>query len=285
MRAYGLISAALAAAAFLAAGAAVRTSAESSFRAPPVSVLKALKASVGKPFSAGYVFIDGRYVKPPYRVERYGNVLRVNGIVVTGPVVAWSEFAKTQRGAKFVRKEAAPDTGAAPAPAPVPVAPSGADADDDLDSLFDGDDDVPVASSAPVSPAPRVKEVPSGSWRLEGPFEKNEASAALLKRIDDARTRVDLCLRSGGCCFFGRGYADVRGEAAMAKELMEKLPALLQGYDKAEKFARAVRQAGFSYLPPALVGELFANRMQYIELARRRRDEAERREWQKLMTN
>jgi hypothetical protein len=52
------------------------------FEKPSIDALKALKATVGKPFSAGYVFVDGHYINPPYTVQRYGTVIRINGILL-----------------------------------------------------------------------------------------------------------------------------------------------------------------------------------------------------------
>ena len=69
---------------------------KSAFATVPKQALVELKATVGKPFSAGLVFINGKFLDPPYKVERYGTALRINGIQVTNEIVPWTEFPKTQ---------------------------------------------------------------------------------------------------------------------------------------------------------------------------------------------
>ena len=65
---------------------------KNTFPKPSAAAVQALKVTVGKPFSAGYVFIDGKYLPPPYKVERYGTVIRINGCQVTREIVPWNEF-------------------------------------------------------------------------------------------------------------------------------------------------------------------------------------------------
>lgn len=85
--------------------------------------LKSLKASVGKPFTAGYVFIDGRYIPPPYKVERYGTALRINGYQITNEIVPWQEFLKTQPAENLKVEERTVTRKVRPKPvAPPPVA-------------------------------------------------------------------------------------------------------------------------------------------------------------------
>ncbi|MBR1921804.1 MAG: hypothetical protein IJ829_07390, partial [Kiritimatiellae bacterium] len=74
----------------------------------PKRALAELKATVGQPFSAGLVFIDGKYLAPPYKVERFGTALRINGQQVSNQLIAWDEFLKTQAGAKIDRAEPEP---------------------------------------------------------------------------------------------------------------------------------------------------------------------------------
>ena len=82
-----LIAAALAAAA-LAAAAVPEI---------PKASATALGVTRGRPFSSGVVFIDGKYIEPPYVVERWGNGIRINSQTATGPVISWNEFLKTRR--------------------------------------------------------------------------------------------------------------------------------------------------------------------------------------------
>jgi hypothetical protein len=71
---------------------------------PKVSpdAVKVLKISRGKAFNSGAVFVDGKFIPPPYVVERYGTYLRINRIQVTSQVIAWDEFLKTQSGVEKI---------------------------------------------------------------------------------------------------------------------------------------------------------------------------------------
>ena len=91
------------------------------FATVPKQALVELKATVGKPFSAGLVFVNGKFLDPPYKVERYGTALRINGIQVTNEIVPWTEFLKTQPGAR-VEKVETPQSADAPAAEPAPAA-------------------------------------------------------------------------------------------------------------------------------------------------------------------
>ena len=59
------------------------------FQPIPKESAKALKVTRARPFSAGAVFINGKYVEPPYVVERWGTGIRINKIPVTGQIVDW----------------------------------------------------------------------------------------------------------------------------------------------------------------------------------------------------
>ena len=109
------------------------------FATVPKQALVELKATVGKPFSAGLVFVNGKFLDPPYKVERYGTALRINGIQVTNEIIPWTEFLKTQAGAR-VEKVDPPPAAAASAQETAPVVEESETSDssiDDIDDLFD----------------------------------------------------------------------------------------------------------------------------------------------------
>ena len=123
--------------------AAEAAEAKRSFGTVPKQALVELKATVGKPFSSGLVFIDGKFIPPPYKVERFGTAFRINGQQVTRQVIPWDEFLKTQPGVRIEQIEiapsapaesAAPETAAAEAAEP---ADDDSDISDDFDDLFD----------------------------------------------------------------------------------------------------------------------------------------------------
>ena len=86
---------------------------KSAFATVPKQALVELRATVGKPFSSGLVFVNGKFLDPPYKIERYGTAIRINGVQVTNEIIPWTEFLKTQAGARIEKVD--PPAGAAPA--------------------------------------------------------------------------------------------------------------------------------------------------------------------------
>jgi len=260
---------------------------KSSFAAPPADAVKYLKATVGKQFSAGYVFVDGKYVKPPYKVERYGNVIRINGIQVTDQVVAWDEFVKTQSGVTITKTEA-PAAPAAPEPEPeVEEEEEDDDEPSSLDDLFD-DDPAPKKAKKPkkakrkATPRPR-KPATLVTYTMEGDFEPNDKSKALVEKINAVRTSIDSQLRSGGYFCFGSRYATVSGNASTAKLVLGKLPDVMKKSTTKEAFASSMRQAGLTFFPLSLNDDLFRNRFDYLQLAERMNSEKEQSKWNHML--
>ena len=262
------------------------------FAPPPAEALKALKAAVGKPFTAGYVFIDGKYIKPPYKVERYGTVIRINGHQVTDQIIPWQLFVKTQPGAVATKvapppaAEGAEEPAAEPEPEPEPEAEEVEDDDDEmtLDDLFD---DVAVKSSKPkaakkAKKAKKASKGPKVVYSLDGEFVMNDASRALLEKINTVRTRIDTLLRTGGYACFSSRYTPVRGDVAVARSVVDKLPDLMKRYSDREAFRKAARQAGLSYLPTALIDDFHRNRFDYLLLVNRKKSDAEMKQWMNL---
>lgn len=251
---------------------------KNNFQKPPVAALKALKAAVGRPFSSGWVFIDGKYIPPPYKVERYGTVLRINGNQVTGEVIPWNEFVKTQDGVKVTKTESAPDTLGDAAPAA--SEPEEDLADDDswdssLDDLFDDEPAAKKSTPKKSSYKPRPKKpTVQVTYTLEGDFVPNEKSAALLKRINDVRTKLDQHLRTGGFCAFSSRYSATRIDGRVAKEIMKALPDMMRTSPNSAALGQAVRSSGYNYFSNAFIEDLFRNRVDYIPLEKRNKQSA-----------
>lgn len=266
----------LAAAAFAATILTVAaTQAKTDFPHAPVAAVKTLKASVGKQFNAGWVFVDGKYIDPPYQVKRYGNVIKINDVQVTGEVVPWSAFIKTQDGVK-VTKTPSGETGAEPEAAPAAEAPVVESADDSWeDSLDDLFDDGPAvkkpAKKQAAAPKPRPKK-PSVtvSYTFDGEFVHNDITKGYLERINRLRTKIDGNLRSGGCYFFSSEYPMVAMDAGAARHVLEHLPEIMkQSFDR-ETFAQKVHAASMPFSEVA-IDQLFKNRVDHFKLAARLR--------------
>ncbi len=268
---------------------------KSSFESPSAQVVKSLKATRGKPFTAGYVFVDGKYLLPPYTVERYGNVLRINGTQVTGPIVPWEEFVKTQEGVQVSKSESAPE--AEPEAEPEEEEEEEEDSEDDFDFDF-GDDsslddlfaDEPSEPKKKDKAKPKKKAKPKPkkpkvtvTYTFEGEFKPNEKTKALVKKINDARTEMDKKLRNGGYMCFGAEYgAPVTGDASIAKRVITKLPAILKSSSSPEALSANLRQAGISFFPEALIYDLYRYRIDHIYLSNRLRIEKEEAQWNSL---
>ena len=245
------------------------------FPSIPKASAKALGATKGKPFESGLVFVNGKYVKPPYVVERWGTGIRINGRKVTGQVIDWTEFIKTQSGVKVT-------TTTAPASSPVAVAEP-VDDDTSLDDLFD---DVESGAKKGKKKASRPRKPQSTtSYSFDGDFTMNAASKALLEKLNAARTDVDKLLRSGGFVFFGDGYSRVSGDSAMTEKILKTLPDALRKCESASGLMTDLRDAGFVFFSEALCQDLYKNRVGYPQLAERRDRWQQDAQVQKLLNN
>lgn len=257
------------------------------FASTPSAAKKALKASVGKPISRGWVFIEGKYIPPPYKVMRLGTVIRINEHQVTGEIIPWEEFVKTQDASKIKRTQtgggaAESEAAAEPEPEPEPESePDLLSSDDDdwessLDDLF-GDDSAPKKSSSGKSqksgykPRPKKPTV-TVTYSLEGEFEPNAKSQALLAKLNDYRTKIDAGLRSGGCYFFSPRYSPVAVDAGATRLMVQKLPDIMKAADSKQSLYQAARSAGLMYITPKLAVELYKNKVDYITIQQRSRD-------------
>lgn len=266
---------------------AMMATAVMAFQPIPKASARALGVTRGKLFSKGLVFINGKYLPPPYVVERWGTGIRINSTPVTGQIVDWNEFLKTQPGVKTVTTE--PESAAvsesaeseAEAEATSETQPVEAAADvNSLDDLFEDDSDENDVKKKPAAarstPKPKVVHKPAPkpratvSYVLEGDFVPNEETKALVKRINQTRTDVDRTLRSGGFLCFGDKYPNLSGDSRLLKKLLSKLPELQQQATDEADFVSSAYAANIVYLNETLLRELYKNRIDYLQLKRLR---------------
>ena len=258
--------------------------AASAFEEIPKESARALGVTRGKQFEHGLVFVNGKYIDPPFIVERWGTGIRINSIPVTGQVIDWSEFVKTQDPANVTK--IMPDP-VAEAPAPVQsYSQPSYQAQSDADALDDLFDDNPAPKKAAPPPrrvvAPKPKQA-APRYELTGKFVKNEAVKALVKRINDQRTEIDGILRRGGFIFFGDNYSRVVGDARTAESMLAALPELMQREESVNSFRGAVRANGMVYINEILAAQIFGNKIDYRRLQERRQKLKQEREWSKLL--
>lgn len=255
------------------------------FPSVPKESGKALGVTRGKPFSSGAVFVNGKYIEPPYVVERWGTGIRINKIPVTGQVVDWNEFLKTQSNVKIEKKEVE-SVPAQPVPVQPVAAVSAADEMSSLDDLFD-DDPKPkkktsLAKPFVISSASKPAK-PVVTYVLEGEFKPNDDSNALLARVNAARTEIDRMLRSGGFICFGEVYSQVQGDKRALMEMLEKLPELQQRSSDEQSFHAGIRAAKLVYLNEVLCQDLYRNRMDYRKLKDRREKIRSAQKWDQII--
>ena len=267
---------------------AMMATAVMAFQPIPKASARALGVTRGKLFSKGLVFINGKYLPPPYVVERWGTGIRINSTPVTGQIVDWNEFLKTQPGVKTVTTEpesvavsesAEPEAEAEATSETQPVEAAAADVNS-LDDLFEDESEENDVKKKPAvarsTPKPKVVHKPAPkpratvSYVLEGDFVPNEETKALVKRINQTRTDVDRTLRSGGFLCFGDKYPNLSGDSRLLKKLLSKLPELQQQATDEADFVSSAYAANIVYLNETLLRELYKNRIDYLQLKRLR---------------
>ena len=243
---------------------------------PPVprASANALGVTKGKSFDGGIVFINGKFLPPPYVVERWGTGLRINRRKVSGEVIDWTEFLKTQSDVTVTRSASARPA----VPEPVELAPEPGSDEDESDSAFDDlfDDDgkkKPKVRKTVRRPAVRKPTASADeaavAYSLSGDFVPNEASKNLLARINATRTEIDRLLRMGGFVCFGDSYHRVSGDARTTERLLTLLPDIMQRSESEAAFKAAVREAKMDFLTESLCEDLYANRIDYRQLRER----------------
>ena len=251
---------------------------------------RVLGATKTKQFSTGLVFIDGKYIEPPYVVERWGVGIKVNGIPAVAQVVPWTDFIRTQEGVKVTKSESAAPEATESEPEEEPeeeVEEEDDDSENSLDDLFD--DDPKPKKKAPAKkksfkPKPRKPTV-SVSYTLEGEFVPNDASKALLKRVNAVRQEIDKRLRMGGFVFFGENYAYVAGGKTTADQILEQLPSLMQRSSSEEEFISSIHNLNMVYITNLIAEGLYRNRVDYLKLQAREKKARRDREFNKLMND
>lgn len=250
------------------------------FPSVPRESANALGVTKGKSIETGIVFVNGKYIPAPYVVSRWGTGLRINGRKVSGQIVDWSEFVKTQAGAKAVK------TVTSDSNSPVELAPEpGSDADDSdssIDDLFD-DGKKTGGKNGKARSKRRQKPRESVSYSFDGDFTPNAETKALVERINAARSEIDRQLRLGGFLCFGDGYARITGDSRTAQRFIETVPALMKNCTTSKDLAAAVRSSGLEYLNEGFCEDLFRNRIDYRVLQERAERMKTEANWRKSL--
>ena len=274
--------------ALLASGAWSAPPKSTLFDEVPEAAVKELpaKPSALPPIAKGYVFVDGCYVAPPYKVERYGTAIRINGVQVTHQVVGWDEFLATQSGSRTEKVPAAmvkkmvEEEYTEEVKEEVEI-----DVSDDIDDLFD-DEATDSAKKGKTHREKRVitkqvkktrmveKLVPGEGPEVDkvvfdGPFRQNGKVRSLVGKIDTVKRKIESELKLGKLLCFGHDYSMISGDPAAGQLLVSKLWELQKDYDRIENFMQASHAAGIGFVSEPVLRGMFEHRLEYLKVQKR----------------
>ena len=231
---------------------------------------EAMGTTPGRMVLSGFVFVDGRYLPPPYTVSRVGNGIFVNRVQVEQPV-PWSRFYPPKANEKaedgdFEEVEengektdaAKPGNGDFEEVEETPAAlPKKAAAKlDDLDDLF-ADDNPPTANKPAVATPAAPRDIPG---------EIEQLKAALDKR----RATYENRLSKNDIYFFSTSHSRINGNYGTARSMIEVLPEALYAATSPEDLLARLRRANIYFLDERAVRVLFKNKQSYPMLKERR---------------
>lgn len=214
----------------------------------------------------GFVFIDGRYLPPPYTVTRRGNVIFINRVFIEAPV-PWAGSAAANEAAG----EVLPAAGAAknavdadgdfeeeagettPALAAKPVAAPRAVRS--IDDLFDDD----FAEEAPA-PAVRDQRLPANDGTLAGGETQKRDKSDAIAQLDRIRKGYETALIQGEIFFFGQRHNRINGNYGTARTLMGVLPKALRNAQSPQDLFQKLTQGGVHFIDISVCTDLFRNK-------------------------
>lgn len=238
-----------------------------SFEKVPAAARAALSGARGrKAVKTGFVFANGHYVKPPYRIARQGTAIFVNNEQVTDQIVSWKTFLAAANGVSSTPPPAAP-AATAPKKEEAVAKPS---AGTSVDDLFD-DEEAQPAAPRKKSPAAAPKPPPEPEEESAESFTPNAQTDKLLKRVNAYRTEVSRRLSAGNVCFFGSRYGQINVPPRLAQRLLAVLPEAMRDAADADDLYAAMRRNGFAFMSRELCEDLLANRADYLALLERRK--------------
>ncbi|MBQ9431574.1 MAG: hypothetical protein IJU44_08475 [Kiritimatiellae bacterium] len=240
---------------------------------------EAMGTTPGRMVLTGFVFVDGKYLPPPYTVSRIGNGIFVNRVQVEQPV-PWTHFYPPKadeknddddfeevddNGGKADNAKPAngdfeevPETPAAPA-APQKNAAAKVD---DLDDLF-ADDDPPPANK-PAAKPDAAPAAPQPARDIADEIERLKAA------LDKARATYENRLAKNDIYFFSTSHSRINGNYGTARSMLEVLPEALYAATSAEDLFARLRRANIYFLDERAVRVIFKNKQSYPMLKERR---------------
>lgn len=222
--------------------------------------------TVGVPQLTGMVFIEGRYLPPPYTVTRRGNAILINRIQV---VYAFFDVDQTM-------PKNLPEAGGTPAITlgdndvaetqsikPPSVITPEAQATKRVTSIADlFSDDKPQEALAPISPSMGAsQEAPSvPEQQPMTPSQIREMKSESLARLEHLRSRYEMGLSQGEVFFFSQRHNHVNGTQGTARQLIGVLPEALRYAQSPLDLQTRLQQGGIYFLDLTICAAIFENR-------------------------
>lgn len=247
----------------------------------PEEAIEALGTTVGTQQNSGFVFIEGRYLAPPYTVSRKGNGIFINRIQVEQPF-GWSAETLTPSAIPPPKKTAEEpkkkdpektsifsDTpaqeGAEPSTNVLVAAeekPAAAPAGNTLDALFD--------EGAAKVPPEEKKEAPAEKKAIPVVLAQKQKDE-LRQKLDMMRQRFEVGLAQGEIFLFNYKYGRLNGTYGTAKTLFSVLPEAVRYSQSPQDLMARLNQGGVYFLDINACTDLYRNKLNFMVLSDRRR--------------
>ena len=244
---------------------------------PEVSeeALSALGITLGTPQLNGFVFIDGKYVPPPYTVTRRGNGIFINRIQVAQPIAWVDAAAQPDEPKKTVDEDG--DFEVVEIEETVEEEEQAPDNDD---LLFGGATDTKEeahAIDALFDDTPAVTKKKEPTRKPQQPTQPTNEPLS-KKQIDEIKARLEtirkgyeVALGRGDFYFFSQRHSLVNGSYGSAKTLFSVLPSALRYAQSPQDLMAKLNQGGVYFLDLATCSDLYKVRMSFLQLEERQK--------------
>ncbi len=247
----------------------------------PEEAIETLGTTVGTQQNSGFVFIEGRYLAPPYTVSRKGNGIFINRIQVEQPF-GWtaetltpSAIAPPKKTAEEPKKKDPEKTSIfsdapaqeAPAPATNELVaaeekPVDAPAGNTLDALF---------NEGPAKVNPEDKQEAPGEKKAAPVILSQKQKDELRQKLDMMRQRFEVGLAQGEIFLFNYKYGRLNGTYGTAKTLFSVLPEAVRYSQSPQDLMSRLNQGGVYFLDINACTDLYRNKLNFMVLSDRRR--------------